>query len=261
MRPELSIILPSIRPNRLEALYDSILTSTERTFELIIVGPYPLPEKLSELKNVKYVKDFGSPVRASNIAASLCEGKVYTWFADDCILFENSLDKCLDEYHAMGTDKKNVLVAKYYEGQEGSTERETLQPDSYFRINGTPAGSPYIPDDWWLFNIAFLSAEFFHTLGGWDCSYEGTWASHADMAIRAQYLGANVKMAQVPLFTCDHMPGGTGDHMPIFECQHQHDEPLLQSKFGAPNWSTNVNPRLKIDNWKLAPAVWGRRFK
>ena len=261
MRPELSIILPSIRPDRLEKLYDSILTSTERTFELIIVGPYPLPEKLSELKNVKYVKDFGSPVRASNIAASLCEGEVYTWFADDCILFENSLDKCLDEYRAMGTDNKNVLVAKYYEGQEGSTERETLQPDSYFRVNGTPAGSPHLPDDWWLFNIAFLSAEFFHTLGGWDCSYEGTWASHADMAIRAQYLGANVKIAQSPLFTFDHMPGGTGDHMPIFECQHQHDEPLLQSKFRDPNWSTNVNPRLKIDNWKSAPAVWGRRFK
>ena len=261
MKPELSIILPSIRPDRLEKLYDSILTSTERTFELIIVGPYPLPEKLSELKNVKYVKDFGSPVRASNIAASLCEGEVYTWFADDCILFENSLDKCLDEYRAMGTDNKNVLVAKYYEGQEGSTERETLQPDSYFRVNGTPAGSPHLPDDWWLFNIAFLSAEFFHTLGGWDCSYEGTWASHADMAIRAQYLGANVKMAQIPLFTCDHMPDGHGDHMPIFECQHQHDEPLLQSKFRDPNWSTNVNPRLKIDNWKSAPAVWGRRFK
>ncbi|MBT7338554.1 MAG: hypothetical protein HN802_02540, partial [Candidatus Jacksonbacteria bacterium] len=173
----------------------------------------------------------------------------------------NSLDKCLDEYRAMGTDNKNVLVAKYYEGQEGSTERETLQPDSYFRVNGTPAGSPHLPDDWWLFNIAFLSAEFFHTLGGWDCSYEGTWASHADMAIRAQYLGANVKMAQIPLFTCDHMPGGTGDHKPIFECQHQHDEPLLQRKFRDPNWTTNVNPRLKIDNWKTAPAVWGRRFK
>ena len=75
MKPELSIILPSIRTERLEKLYDSILTSTSRTFELVIVGPYPLPEKLRDLKNVKYVKDFGSPVRASNIAASLCEGE------------------------------------------------------------------------------------------------------------------------------------------------------------------------------------------
>ena len=46
MKPELSIILPSIRTERLEKLYDSILTSTTCTFELVIVGPYPLPEKL-----------------------------------------------------------------------------------------------------------------------------------------------------------------------------------------------------------------------
>ena len=111
-----------------------------------------------------------------------------------------------------------------------------------------------------MFNIAFLHADFFNELGGWDCSYEGTWASHADMAIRAQFLGANVKMAQIPLFACDHMPGGTGDHMPIFICQHQHDEPLLQKKFRDPNWTINVNPRLSVDNWKKAPPVWKRRF-
>ena len=122
MKPEVSIILPSIRTERLEKLYDSILASTKRTFELVVVGPYPLPEKLRDLHNVKYTKDFGSPVRASNIAASLCEGKIYTWFADDCILFENSLVDCVDQFYGMGDCKNNVLVAKYYEGQEGSRE-------------------------------------------------------------------------------------------------------------------------------------------
>ena len=260
-RPEISLILPSIRTERLEKLYETILTSTKRTFELVICGPNPLPGALKELRNVKYVKDYGSPVRASNIAASLCEGKVYTWLADDCLFFENSLDQCIDEFYEMGSNKNNVLVAKYYEGQEGSRERETLQPDSYFKINHTPAGSPHIPGDWWLFNIAFMHSSFFNSLGGWDCSYEGTWASHADMAIRAQYAGANVKMAQIPLFTCDHMPGGTGDHMPIFECQHQHDEPLLQKRYRDPNWAMNVRPKIKMDNWKEAPAVWKRRFQ
>ena len=106
-----------------------------------------------------------------------------------------------------------------------------------------------------------MRAELFNSLGGWDCEYEGTWASHADMAIRAQYLGANIQMAEVPLFVCDHMPGGTGDHMPIFICQHQHDEPLLQTKYNDPNWTINVEPRLKLENWKKAPTVWERRFK
>ena len=260
-KPEISLILPSIRTERLPKLYESILSSTSRDFELIVCGPNPLPEELKEEKNVKYVKDYGSPVRASNIAASLCEGEIYTWLADDCLFFENSLDTCIEAYYNMGAAKNNVLVAKYFEGQSGSLERSTLQPDSYFRINGTPAASEHIPNDWWLFNIAFMRSNFFNELGGWDCSYEGTWASHADMAIRAQYLGANVKMADIPLFECDHMPGGTGDHMPIFICQHEHDEPLLQQRYRDPNWTVNINPKLKIENWKNAPAVWKRRFK
>jgi len=259
MKPELSIILPSIRTERLEKLYETIVASTTREFELVICGPHALPEKLQSLRNVKYVKDYGSPVRSSNIAASMCEGKVYTWIADDCLLFEGALDRCLEEFYAMGDNKKNVLVAKYYEGQEGSEEREALQPDSYFKLNGTPAASPFISNDWWLFNIAFVYQEFFNFLGGWDCEYEGTWASHADMAIRAQQFGANVKMASVPLFACDHMPGGTGDHMPIFICQHEHDEPLLHERYRDPNWSTK-SIRIGLDNWKKAPTVWKRRF-
>jgi len=260
-KPEISLILPSIRPDRLEGLYESILKSTNRSFELIVAGPYPLPPALQDIKNIKYVKDYGSPVRASNVAASLCEGEVYTWLADDCIMFEDSLDKCMDIFYEMGDSKNNVLVAKYFEGEMGSQERTSLQPDSYFKIINTPASSPHLPKDWWLFNIAFMRASFFEKLGGWDASYEGTWASHADMAIRAQFAGANVKMADVPLFVCDHMPGGTADHMPIFICQHQHDEPLLHQRYRDPQWTLNLPHRMKIDNWKNAPIIWKRRFK
>jgi len=259
-KPEISLILPSIRPERLEKLYQTILNSTNRTFELIICGPSPLPDALKDLKNIKYIKDYGSPVRASNIAASLCEGKVYTWLADDCLFFENSLDQCMEEFYNMGPSNNNVLVAKYYEGQQGSEERKNLQPDPYFKLCNTPAKSPHLPKEWWLFNIAFMYADYFNSLGGWDCSYEGTWASHADMAIRAQYSGAIVKMAQIPLFECDHMPADSGDHAPIFACQHQHDEPLLQQKYRDPLWTTNITPKIKIDNWKSAPAIWTRRF-
>ena len=257
MKPHLSIILPSIRSERLVGLYESILKSTSRSFELIICGPYPLPQELQEIRNIKYVKDFGSPVRASNIAATLCEGEVCTWLADDCLLFEGALDKCLDEFHSMNHSPTNVLVAKYFEGQEGSEDRNRVHPDSYFKIIGSPAASPFLPPDWWLFNIGFMYTKFFLEMGGWDSSYEGTWAAHTDLAIRAQSCSAKVKMAQIPLLECDHMPGGTGDHMPIFICQPQHDEPLLHKKYRIPNWNTK---KVLLDDWKDAPAVWGRRF-
>ena len=260
MKPEISIIIPSIRPDRLEKLYQSILKSTDRSFEVVIVSPYPLPASLESVKNIKYAKDFGSPVRASNIAASLCEGRVYTWAADDCLFFEGSLDIYMDQFYKMGDNRKNVLVGKYYEGQENSAERKTLQPESYFKIINTPASSQFLPNDWWLFNIGVMYQEFFHELGGWDCSFQGTWSSHVDMAIRAQFLGANVKLADIPLFECDHMPGATGDHGPIFICQHQFDEPLLHKKYRNENWPLKAEMKLSLDNWKKSETIWKRRF-
>src|SRR3990167_9472224 len=95
-KPELSIICPSIRPQNLDAIYDSILLSTKREFELIIAGPYPLTQKLQGQNNVKYVKDFGSPVRASNIAALLCEGKLFFHTADDALFLPEALDKNIE---------------------------------------------------------------------------------------------------------------------------------------------------------------------
>ena len=149
MKPYLSIILPSIRPHRLVSLYHSITASTSRSFELIICGPYPLPDELRDIKNIKYVKDYGSPVRASNIAASLCEGEVCTWIADDCLLFENALERCIEEFESMGDETTNVLVSKYYEGQDNSVDRSTLQNDNYFKIH--PDFMERFQPMWYLF--------------------------------------------------------------------------------------------------------------
>ena len=236
------------------------MSSTKRSFELSIVGPYALPKSLCSIRNIKYAKDFGSPVRASNIAASLCEGELYTWAADDCLFFENSLDIYIDTFYKMGGGLKDVLVGKYYEGQEGSVEKRTLQPNSYFKISNTPARSPFLPSEWLLFNIGIMNHRWFNELGGWDCTFQGTWSSHVDMAIRAQFLGSNVKLAETPLFECDHMPGATGDHGPIFICQHQFDEPLLHRKYRNENWPLTTDMKLSLDNWKKSETIWKRRF-
>ncbi len=261
MKPELSIILPSIRPERLPKVYESILKSTSVNFELIIVGPYPLPEALEKYKNIKYVRDFGNPSRAHNIGLLLCEAEIITWMADDGIMIEGAIDSHLDLLKSLGGDEKNIVVAKYYEGQVGSKERNTLQPDSYFKIINTPAASPFFPASWWVFNVAYLYRKFAYALGGWDASFEGTWVSHTDMAIRAQMAGANVVMAEEPRDVADHMPGDSGDHKPIYECQTFHDVPLMNKKYRRKDWLKVNNPAIKIMNWKDVPSVWERRFK
>lgn len=259
-KPEISIILPSIRPDRLSAFYESLCASTTRQFELIVVSPYPLPSELEPYRNIKYARDFGNPTRAQNIALLLAEGRLVTWQADDAIMIPGALDTHIDLLDEMGDDPKNVIVAKYQEGQVGSTDREKMHPDSYFMLGTTPAASRYLPGELWLFNVAFMHRTFLEALGGFDADFEGTWVSQTDLAIRAQAAGAIVKMSGLPCMICDHMPGSTGDHQPIYECQTFHDQPRIQAMYGNPTWSQTRQLGLPIMNWKQAETIWTRRF-
>ena len=258
-KPEISIILPGIRPYNWSKLYDSIVKSTTRGFELIVVGPYRPPDMLqNNIYNFKYVKDYGSPMRASNIGALLCEGKLVTWVADDAVLLPESLDKNIDLLYTMGDDTKNVVVAKYYEGDDH--DDKPLQPDRYFKVNGADCTrSPFLSDDWWLFNVAIMHRSFFDSLGAWDCSFEACPMGHTDLAIRAQHAGANVAMSEFPLLDCGHMPGTTGDHAPIHYAQLGHDTPRFQQRYRDPEWA-NKPTKIDINNWKDSPTIWKRRF-
>lgn len=257
IKPEISLILPSIRVERLETLYDTILESTKRSFELIVVGPYPISEKLQKLTNVKYVKDFGSPMRASNIGVELCEGNVISWLADDCKFLPNSIDVAMDTLYNMGDNIKNVVIAKYFEGVGYSGTN--AQNDQYYKLNYAYPRSPYIPEDWWIFNVAFIYRSFFDYLGGWNCQFQACPLGHADFAIRAQRAGAIVKMSETPIFTCDHMPETSGDHAPIHYTQHGEDEPLYKIIYSKPLESYPIC--IDVSNWKSSPSVWGKRFK
>ena len=62
---KLSIIMPAIRKERWDEVYKSILASTKCSFELIIVGPYPPTDFLSDKAGVKYIKDLGTPTTVS----------------------------------------------------------------------------------------------------------------------------------------------------------------------------------------------------
>jgi len=259
-KPELSIILPSIRPNSLQRVYESIASSTKIDFEVIIVSPYQLPDFFDEKKNVKYVRDWGSPVRAQNIALLLCEGEILTTHADDALIAPGSLDIHVKMLRDMGSDIRNVVIAKFKEGSPGSKDQEKMHDDSYFKIATGPAASPFFPPDWWLFNVAFMHTKFVEALGGWDCSYEATWPAHTDMAIRAQAVGSKVKMSGLAFSIVDHMPDTSGDHAPIHHAQGEHDIPLMNSRYNRPDWTRVVPMQINIQDWKNSETVWKRRF-
>lgn len=258
MKPDISIIMPGIRPQNWVRAYNSILSSTNRSFELIIVSPFPLPPELQPLSNVKYVKDFGNPTRASQIGALLIEGKyVFPTMADDAVFIPGAIDANLDELVKMGDSDKNVVVCKYSESQ-GFSEKERYQPDSYYRmVNAYPVSPLIVPPDWWIFNTVFIHRAFFERLGGYDASFETACMGHADLAIRAQKDGAVVKMTEFPILQCDHIPSG-GDHTAIEEATGYADSPKFREKFSKPLDSLVIN--IPTDNWKNAQSIWSRRF-
>jgi hypothetical protein len=259
-KPEISIIMPGIRRHKWDGVYNSIKDSTNKSFELIICGPYPLTDYLQEQKNVKYVKDWGSPVRASNIAAMLCEGKLVTWTADDATFFKDSLDKNIDILYSMGNDEKNVVLCKYNEGDNPSDVHIHMNPE-YYRLNNSVFSSPYLKNEWFIFNVGIMYRSFFEFLGAWDSVYEGTAMSHNDFAVRAYFYGAKTALTDVPLFKCEHMPGSSGDHAPIHQCQHSHDEPTYISTYNNERWVLKDNRLNMLNNWKQSEMVWNRRFK
>ena len=261
MKPEISIILPAIRKHNWDNLYNSIVMSTARSFELIICGPYGLTEYLESKQNVKYVRDFGSPTRASVLASLVAEGKLITWLTDDAVLMRDAMDNAVNVLYSMGDHYKNVVITKYIEGAPGA--QKVHQPDYYYKINGREGFRPctysqYLPDEWWIFNTAIMYRSFFEELGGLDCNFEHVAIADTDFAIRAQTAGANVKITQILMYDCDH---GQPDHKPVEIAQLRFDEPLIQSKYRDPDWKEKLLINIDINNWKSFPSVWARRFK
>ncbi len=231
-KPDLSIIMPGIRPQNWVEVYTSILNSTKRTFELVIISPFPLPKDLVALSNVKYVKDFGSPVRASNIGCSLAE-----------LLDVNS-------------NYKHIIVCKYSESKNRS-EPDRYQDDSYYKIvNAYPANKSIVPSEWWIFNTAFWHRTYFDELGWFDTEFEVCPMAHCDLAIRAQKDMAEVKLSEFPIIRCDW---GQDDHKPIEIGQIQFDTPRFIAKYNQPleTFPSQINK----ENWKFSPSVWNKRFK
>ena len=75
-KPKISFILPGYKINYWMTVLQSLQQFVKSKFELIIVSPFPAPQEFMECDNVKFIRDFGSPVRAVNVGFSLAEGKL-----------------------------------------------------------------------------------------------------------------------------------------------------------------------------------------
>ena len=254
--PEISIIMPAIRPKNWLNVYKSILNSTKMDFELIICSPYSLPKDLEDIKNIKIVKDWGSPVRASQIALNLVEGKyVYPTHSDDSLFIKDAIDNNILFLKSKGDNYKNVVMAKYSESASFSNP-ERYQNDEYYKlVNAYKTDPNFVNKDWFIYNSVFMHTSYLLEMGGWDCGFQACPYSHADLAIRCQDDGAPTFLSPFPVAICDH---GQNDHSPIEVSQTYEDAPLFHLKYSQK--IDKSNSRIRLDNWKNAPAIWGHRF-
>lgn len=250
----LSLIVPTIRTDKWRQLYDSIRRSTAYDFELILIGPTYSPE-LSQYSNVRFIQDYGSPVRAQQIGFCNATQKYVFGAADDCIFETEALDKCM-EILENGDSIYDVVVAKYSEGGPD------LQNDDYYNLNKAYPASRNIADNWVIFNCAMMHRKYLEWLGGFDCRLQIPAFGYADLAVRTQRqlysMEVNlkkpfpIKWFDGKLLHCEH---GQPDHKPIEYTHVFEDAPFYQQL-------QDTNPdriTIKMDNWKDAPSIWGKR--
>jgi hypothetical protein len=126
---DLSILMPGIRTQFWEDIYNKFEKYlTKNSWELVIVGPYSLPKELESKRNIKYVKDFGSPIRCQQIGLILSEGEFITWTSDDGVPLEGALEEAFYDLNE-GT----ILSGKYYEGE--GTDHIMSNPGYYLLGN------------------------------------------------------------------------------------------------------------------------------
>jgi hypothetical protein len=226
-KPLLSIIIPSIRPQNIDRICGLIKAHTFCPYHIVVCGPI----KPETNYPITFIEDFGSPVRAQCHAMEEARGKVITWLADNLLELTSAWDymTCHGNLMPIVENEKLVRTAKYFESRN-----PTSQPEEYYKINSALKPCPHISNDAYLFNMGFMSREFYCKLGGWDCDFETTFFSHTDLAIRAYLAGAEVTFQYDELAYFDHEPGTTGTHAPIDAAHNNHDYPLYVSRWCQP---------------------------
>ncbi len=265
MKKDVSIILPSIRPENLIRFYESVKQNSKNsTFEIIIPGPYIIPVELMVKGNVTFLHTYANPTISFQLAALLSNAEYIYNTTDDGLLQNNALDLAIECFDSL-TDK-DMINMRY---DEGVLDADTLKPieqdHAHFNLDYWKAHShgdlrlPGIHPDWQLCMHFFMKHKYFMELGGFDCEYE--YSNHAlhDLAFRVQANGGKILNLPKVAFYCSWLPEKTGDHGPVHEAQ---TGPDVRKFYQTYSQSNAIQSRIYLDynNWQNYEHIWSRRF-
>lgn len=280
MKYQLTVLCPGIRTKNWLRLYDSIAAAFAYSWEIIFIGPYELPPELRDKENVTWIEDWGSPIRCQQIGLLAAQGVFTTWAADDGFFLPDSLTVAYKKFFdgafpseehlkrdlslvldfentGIAFDHKKLVMGKY---QEGQRKDDSMEKDWYYILsNHDSMKMPGVIKGWYMLNVGLVPTKLLLEVGGWDAkTFEVCPMAYNDMALRLQRLGVKFIIQDEMMFSCSHLPGHAGDHGPIHDAQVYRDEPAFVDIYWGDDYSTRIF--IELDNWKLAPDRWGRRF-
>ncbi len=266
---DLSIILPSIRPQNLIKVYDSLKRSCKKyTFEVIIVSPYLIPEELLKNPQITYLRTYSSPTIAIQQAALLARGSYLFPTVDDAIFEQDSIDIALDLFFNDQISPIDIINMYYI---EGALNPETLEPIEnkltpfpemywYAGAHGILAEMPGINRNWKFSANFIIKSERFFWLGGLDCSFEYSNHPMMDFIFRAQVDGSSVTNCPTLAFKCSFIFENEGDHKPVHAASIGPDIENFRGIYNRKEGLDKNRIKLDYNNWKQYPNIWSMRF-
>jgi hypothetical protein len=254
---KVSIIIPSINPDKWLSFYHQMTKSSKNnSFELIFVGPYTT-EQISGLKNIKFVRDFGSPSRCFQIGSLLAEGEYLAWGSDDYLIEEDAIDLTfsLIEKENIKDDGVNLLYS------EGPNFTGTQHLDSSYWVAHTHPDLrlPGVKTNWRILGAFMYRTETWYKFGGLDCGFEHVNMNTHDFGFVIQANGGRLINSPCRVYRANWAPWDNNNKSPIQLAWEENDKPRFVKLYSDPEYPLKRN--ININNWKDYPSVWGRRFK
>jgi len=263
---DVSIVVASIRIKNLEKMYAAIQKACKKhTFELVVIGPYKIPDVILKKENVTYIHSYLPPVAACQAAIRLCNAEFLYVTSDDGLIQEDTIDLAIQIFREK-LDDKGIINMIY---DEASLDVETLElipgkadfPADYWSSAGHPELQiPGIEPNWIMALQFFMKLNYFYQLGGFDCNFEVLNYNLHDLVYRAQAYGSKVINLPVYALMCSHLVGHASDHGPVHDASVGPDRIKFYTMY-MQNRVAYSRTFLYYDNWKFFPNVWERRFK
>lgn len=260
---DVSLIMPTIRTHLLWNVYNSMKDSFHGTWELVLVGPNPIPQELLKTGNVTWIQSYRSPIACRQQALLASKGELICYAADDVTFIRASLDEAYQTVERENFDYKFVVAGKYLENvNESITDSPVMREDLYYQLTHHASlvkAMEKFPQDWLIVNTGFISRKLLMEVGGWDTDYEVCSMACIDLSMRLQNYGARIHLQHNPIFHSTWYRDRDGDHGPIHDAHTDHDLPMFLGMWEVPE---SIDRKIvDINKWQTTPEKWFRRFE